>query len=250
MILFGRSCSFISTIFNDLVIHLTCTFQHRLFWDPNQLTLNKLQEYARHIDIQGGGDCIWGWIDGTVQRTCRPSVDQRELYSGHKKYHGFKFQAVTTPDGLVSSLFGPIVACRGDWFMFEESDLDAKVLPLFEGLNEAAHLYVYGDPAYTSSDISMGAYRRPRHGDLTEEQHEFNTAMSRRRIEVEHSFALMQNKWTRLAMHTTLRTLSSPISAYFTVAVLLTNIHTCIYGNQTSQKFECLPPSLETYFSN
>ena len=78
--------------------------------------------------------------------------------------------------------------------MFEESDLDVKVLPLFEDLNEAVHLYVYGDSAYTSSDISMGAYRRPCHGDLTEAQHEFNTTMSRRRIEVEHSFALMQNK--------------------------------------------------------
>jgi len=78
--------------------------------------------------------------------------------------------------------------------VFEESDLDVKVLPLFENLNEAAHLYVYENPVYTCSDISMGAYRRSCHGDLTEAQHEFNTAMSRRRIEVEHSFALMQNK--------------------------------------------------------
>ena len=118
-------------------------------------------------------------------------MDQRELYSGHKKYHGFKFQTITTSDSLISSLFGPIVARHGDWFVFKESDLNVKVLPLFENLNKVAHLYIYEDPAYTCSDISMGAYRRPCHGDLTKAQHEFNTAISRRRIEVEHSFTLI-----------------------------------------------------------
>jgi len=78
--------------------------------------------------------------------------------------------------------------------MFEESNLNIKVLSLFENLDEITYLYIYEDSVYTSSDISMNAYRRSQHDDLTEEQHEFNIAMSRRRIEVEHSFALMQNK--------------------------------------------------------
>jgi hypothetical protein len=37
-------------------------------------------------------------------------------YSGYKKAHGYKFQTVITPDGIMSSLAGPTVASHGDWY--------------------------------------------------------------------------------------------------------------------------------------
>ena len=60
---------------------------------------------------------IWGFIDGTLRKTCRPTAHQRIVYSGHKRAHGLKFQSVVTPDGLIVDLFGPIEGSRrtGVW---------------------------------------------------------------------------------------------------------------------------------------
>ncbi len=62
----------------------------------------------------GEGYCFWCFIDGTLNATCRPVVDQQQFYSGHKQKHGYKFQLIITPDGLVSSLMSPFIGLRGD----------------------------------------------------------------------------------------------------------------------------------------
>jgi hypothetical protein len=38
-----------------------------------------------------------------------------------------------------------------------------------------------------------------------------------------------------------------PVEKYYTVAVLLTNCHTCIYGSETSSFFNLQPPALLEY---
>jgi hypothetical protein len=50
---------------------------------------------------------VWGFIDGTIRRICRPTYNQEISYSGHKRCHGVKFQSVVTPDGLIACLYGP-----------------------------------------------------------------------------------------------------------------------------------------------
>ena len=66
---------------------------------------------------------IWGFIDGTLRKTCRPSRFQRLAYSGHKRCHGIKFQSVVTPDGMFALLYGPIAGSRHDCFLLAQSDL-------------------------------------------------------------------------------------------------------------------------------
>ncbi|OJD27217.1 hypothetical protein ACJ73_01382 [Blastomyces percursus] len=100
--IFGRSASFLASIFNDTVQHLTDRFRDLLLWDCDRLTLEKLKFYCHYIEQRGGGDSIWGYIDGTLQPITRPNVDQRMFYSGHKHRHGIKFQGNVTPDGLLS----------------------------------------------------------------------------------------------------------------------------------------------------
>ena len=129
-----------------------------LRWDSHRLTVEKLKWYASHIENQGGGNLVWGYIDGTLQQICRPAKNQRIYYSGHKHFHGFKIQVITTPDGLISSVWGPIVGSRGDWYVFQQSQVEQEIKRLYERIPEAEQLYVYGDPAYTGSAAMMGAY--------------------------------------------------------------------------------------------
>lgn len=249
---FGRSHGYISSVCTDIALYLWERFGDFLVWDQDRLTVDKLWFYARRIERKGGGDLIWGYIDGTFLKTCRPQADefnQRVVYSGHKKGHGFKCQGITTPDGLISHVFGPIVGSRGDWFIYQASGLDGRMRHLFDGRPEEERLYVFGDAAYTGSYATLGAYRRAQGRDLTEEQRLFNLEMSRLRVSVEHAFGRVQNLWQSLAFYVTRRMGSTPVASYFFAAVLLTNIMTCLRGHQTAKKFDCQPPALVEYFA-
>lgn len=124
---FGHSRSWLSVVFTDVVLHLARRYKEMLAWDRRRLNYYQLRRYSWAIHRAGGGDCIWGFIDGTLNATCRPTRDQVEFYSGHKRNHGYKFQSIVTPDGLVSSLMGPFIGRRGDWGMVQESGLADKL---------------------------------------------------------------------------------------------------------------------------
>ena len=243
---FGRSHTYISNVCGDVVEHLQKRFGKLLHWDYRRLTKEKLKFYARHVEQVGGGDLIWGYIDGTLQQICRPSENQRLFYSGHNHHHGFKFQGVITPDGIFSSFFGPIIGSRGDWYIFGKSGLEDIVDKIFEGEQT---LYIFGDPAYHGSGATMAPYRKPRGGQLTAAQREFNIEMSRRRVSVEHRFGHIQQNWMRNSFPLTLRVGQTPlaVASYYLAAVLLSNFMTCLRGNQISEAFQCAPPTLEEY---
>ena len=77
--------------------HLLTTYNHNLL-SPASLML-----YADAVHQSGAAlDNCWGFIDGTVRPVCRPGVNQRVLYNGHKRVHSIKFQSVALPNGLVS----------------------------------------------------------------------------------------------------------------------------------------------------
>ena len=47
------------------------------------------------------------FIDGTVRPICRPGVNQRILYYGHKRVHSIKLESAVIPNGLISNLYDP-----------------------------------------------------------------------------------------------------------------------------------------------
>ena len=73
---FGHSRTWLSIVFNDTLIHLYRRYRKNLAWDENRLTYETLSGYAMAIHNLGGGSCFWGFIDGTLNATCRPILDQ------------------------------------------------------------------------------------------------------------------------------------------------------------------------------
>lgn len=121
-------------------------YHEKLFWDQSRLTLEQLQRYEAAIQGGSGIYGIWGFIDGTVQPIARPTVNQENYYSGHKCYHGIKYQGIVTPDGLISSLYGPRLAPDGDWKLWKECGIEERLRALFN--TPGSLLYLYGDAAY------------------------------------------------------------------------------------------------------
>ena len=67
---FGHSRSWLSVVFNDVIMHLARRYKKMLHWDDKRLTFNKCLEYAKVIQTVGGGHYFWGYIDGTANQIC------------------------------------------------------------------------------------------------------------------------------------------------------------------------------------
>ena len=195
-----------------------------------------------------GSAVFWGFVDGTFRGFCHPTgyKQQCSAYSGHKKEHGQKWQAVVGADGLIWSLIGPFLGPVNDWAIWRRSCLADR---LCETIGERPMLYLYGDPSYKHSYGVLAPFKHLRgRFFLNSWQQKFNERLSSARIAVEHAFGHVQVRWTYTAFSKGLRAGHSPIAAYFAAAALFTNCLTCLRGNQTSQCFVVDPPSLEEYF--
>lgn len=204
----------------------------------------QLHTFAHAIHAAGAPlDNCWGFIDGTARPICRPRRDQRLFYSGHKRVHCLKFQAVTTPDGIIAHLHGPVEGRRHDLFLV----LDSNIKETMEKAPFAEYV-LYGDPGYNPTNWMVAPYKG---AQVTPAQAAFNAAMSSVRVTVEWSFGRVTSLWRLLDFAPALRVLSSPIGSYYQVAVLLTNCRTALDGrNEVSDQFQVKPPSLGEYVAN
>ena len=110
--LFSRSKSELSYISNTVLGCLYRTHSSK-FSDLHQSWMDEehLRLYADAIsDIGGPLPNCWGFIDGTVRPICRPSENQKLVYSGHKRVHSLKFQSFVIPNGLIANKNSPIGA--------------------------------------------------------------------------------------------------------------------------------------------
>jgi hypothetical protein len=126
--LFGKSKSWLSTVFDDIILFLALRFGLLLWWYP-QLTYNWMVAFSKAVHDAGSVEGVWGFVDGTFQGYCHPTgnEEQRRVYSGHKKFHGNNYQAIVTPDGLVSLLMGLFMGPTNDWTMWRHSGCEEAV---------------------------------------------------------------------------------------------------------------------------
>jgi len=200
---------------------------------------SRMAMYARKIRRKSkcDGISVWGFIDGTVRKTCRPSRFQRLLYSGHKRVHGIKFQSVVTPDGFIALLFGPIPGNRHDSHMLRDSQLLAQLEALFP---EGEQFYsLYGDPAYPQSRLLFGGFR---YAAPNSAESKWNKRMSSVRESVEWLYGGILSKWSFLDFRSSMRVFKIPVAQYYQAGALLTNIHNALHSSETGVYFKCATP--------
>ena len=186
---------------------------------------------------------LWGFIDGTLRRICRPEEHQREFYSGYKRAHCIKFQGVATPDGLLTCLHGPFEGRRHDDRVFGQTGLREQLQNRM--LLPAGVYALYADAAYPLSLYLQKGYQGHH---LTPAQQVFNTSMSSARQSVEWSFGEISTIFAFVDMRRQQKVALQPIGLYYRMAVLLNNCRLCLLrGNQTSDTFQIAPPLLREY---
>ncbi|KAI5815617.1 hypothetical protein BZA77DRAFT_220491, partial [Pyronema omphalodes] len=149
---------------------------------------------------------------------------------------------------LISHLAGPWAGNRRNLPMYDASGLRSKIRSIHDRENPEERCYLYGDEAYRRSYGVISAYKSLRRsGRLDPILRVVNETMAEMQTDVENNFGKKMALWSFNGFKDELRNGLSPVAAYFMVAVLLTNIHGCVHGNETSQQFNCPPPSLHEY---
>ena len=201
--------------------------------------------YSRSTGVQGL--LIFGFIDCTVRAVRRPLYGHEAIYSGHKKVHGLKYQAIGLPDGLLAVLSEPRAGRRHDRRVLVESQLEGeiRVLQTQTGLE----LLEYGDPAYGNTDTIMAGFNRLQRSE-NQDMEWLTKAMNADRTSVEWLFGIVCNKFKWLDYKDGNRIGTTAVGCYYTVAVLLTNCITCLRGGtQHYARFYCPPPTLHEYLA-
>ncbi|KAL3190188.1 hypothetical protein MRX96_020497 [Rhipicephalus microplus] len=172
--LFARHSSTISSLTNEVLRHIEDNFFH-LLDDVNNhtwLNLDTLEEFSQAVHAKGAPltNC-WAFTDGTVRPICRPTRNQKVYFSGHKRVHALKYQAIMCPNGIICQLDGSYPGSKHDSGNFGNSAAYTKLQNLVQG-----HDYcIYGDPAYPLRPLLLKPYGGAL---LTPEQLAFNKAMS------------------------------------------------------------------------
>lgn len=242
---FGRSSGWLSTVFTCVIQHLNETFGYLLDWHPYLRSYRRLYGFANAVEKRCHAR-IWGFLDGHFEQMARPLDRQQDVYSGHSKAHGLKYQGAVAPDGVVYFLEGPFEGKKNDWAMWSESRAIIRLRRMMAAPREC--LYLYGDPAYHCTFGVCAPFRTPTGGHLNTDEVRFNRHLSRERISIEHAFGDSWRQWNYLANSQQLHSGNQAVGAFYRATMLLINVRACINGyNQTSLHFGVIPPTPHEY---
>ena len=147
---FGRPVPLLSMVVNQLMdkIDSECGY---LLRDLNQLWLSADSIIMFAVAIHAKGEALnntWSFIDGIVHPISWPRIHQRIVYNCHKRQHAPKYQSITTPNGMITILYGrPIEGKRLDATKLRMPGL-ILVLENFSLWPHRERFCIYGDPAY------------------------------------------------------------------------------------------------------
>jgi hypothetical protein len=244
---YGRSQGSLSRLIKALRRLLYTRYSSALRHPP-PLSEEQCACFSSKLRSKCGHPVVVGFIDGTVREICKPSVLQGPLYNGKDRIHSLKYQAINSPDGIIMHLAGPYPGSRHDQFMLRES----KILDWIGSFPQQAgtgwpHV-IYADCGYSTVH---GKIIVPYHDEELNAVHAAcNNAMTSVRISIEWAFGAILRHWASLRWVPDQQLLSQRnIGQVYFVAALLSNMFNCVRPNQTSQYFNCTPPSLKLYLA-
>jgi hypothetical protein len=91
---FHKSESFLSSIFNDVILYLYERYRDIIQWHSMINNYKRLRRYAKAInrELEFKELCFWEFIDETFREVARSLTEQNEMYFDYKKEHDIKFQ--------------------------------------------------------------------------------------------------------------------------------------------------------------
>lgn len=160
------------------------------FFDSDETTvmrsvkrIEKMAARVIHIEKNRGvsrEDTEYLILDATEQPVQRPKKGQKKYYSGKKKKHTVKTQYVVDPDGKIYAVSETYPGKTHDFKIYKEQNNRDRFL----GIPKKGDSGYQGIQKY---DLRAETpFKKPRNGELTEEQKVYNHKLSKKRIKVEN----------------------------------------------------------------
>lgn len=237
---FGLPEVTLSLVFHTTMSMMLARHERTLYCADRLWAVDELRVYAQKIAHKLGAEdgSVVGFLDSTFRPCCRPVRHQRRIYNGWKHAHGWKFQAVIAPNGLVIHSFGPEVGRRNDNRFLRLSGL-RRIMAL---RLRPYHLHLYCDSAYAFGVPSLIRCRR--NAPNAALRHAYRL-LNKGRISVEWGFGRVLNLWNYCGHKYAQRSLQTQPGTVYRCTVLLTNLYHCFYPGtcQVAQYFDCPVPS-------
>jgi hypothetical protein len=173
----------------EVIMAILVHFKEVVAW-PSQEEYNAIAEYFQHKDDFNFPNII-GAIDGTHVPISKPHEHAPAFYN-RKKFHSIIVQAVCREDLRFTDLCIGQPGRMHDARVLRNSDL---CLTGFERCLQGEY-HLIGDCAYPLTRWLMTPYRNV--AILTHEQHNYNRALSARRVEIEKAFGCLKRRFRRL----------------------------------------------------
>ena len=144
-------------IVNITLLKIAKRWAHLLYPGHLSMAKNKAAIWAQAISAKLGfyaKGCIM-FVDGTELKMCRPSIWQRLVFNGHKRYHSTGWQGLMAPNGIIAQLYGPCLGTAADGYMVEAS----RLIEILEG--DFPDFYVYADLGYGISPTIQHGFLKP-----------------------------------------------------------------------------------------
>ena len=266
---FNTDASNLSAMDNWFICYMNANFAYLVtdntpYWSTEFLAFSeaiRIKFTARTgLEILAGNFKIVAFHDCTVIACCRPgggpstsginaprynNFIQMAFYNGWKHMHGTKWLTVELPNGMCMDMHGPFSFRHNDLELFEDARLNDRLEAAQVGQE---NLYCsYGDSIFPNLTCCKSKHRADA---LTPEEQLQNAGMGSMRIANEWHYGFTANLFPRVKHKSSLKILQSQnVSVMYLVCTLLRNARTCLYGSQTCRYFNCMPPTLENYFT-
>ncbi len=153
-----------------------------------------------------------------------------------------KYQQEMLPNGMIPHCYGPFEGRRYDAAMYNQSGLDAQLQAIKVN---SVQMALYGNGGYGNRDWLMTPFRNA----TDVEAQAFNAMMSHARVSIEWGFGKVNTLFAFINFYANQKFYLQLLGAYFTVATLLANCHTCLYGSKVASYFALDPPPLDVYLA-
>jgi hypothetical protein len=259
---FGRDAPTQSRAFGWFINYMYSTFKHLVtdnlhWWKRNGFFTLSAEAISTKVGIGGLNvahfiDCNClstsvvggGPAEGGANAARWDDTIQRAFYNGWKSVHGLKHQTVNNAYGFTVDMCGPTSLRRNDLAVLALSDINNRMAAVQEG--DEVQLIIFGDSAYhRQSHISSYLVAE----DGIENYLRYNGGLKKVRISIEWDYGYTATLFVYLQKKRKLQVLhSDTVARVYTVATLMRNFHTALYGCQTSNYFELVIP--ESFLDN
>lgn len=197
------------------------------------------------------------FVDGNNLEVCTPDrnkfpILEDLLFSAKDKFCALGWLVVSAPNGIIVYLPEVEPARRSDQFRVHAANLNDMLRDVQNaaGIPAAQHILLCGDAGFTSLSNLVALFSRKWGHILTQLEIDLNAQLRKMRWTNESAIGDVENLCMLIATKRRLKVMESPVATWYECAVLLSNFHTCLYGNKIADWFDCDQPTLREYTGN